>query len=148
MENKYDFEENKFVYWYVLFKRNNIDMPIQKALSKTKEEIFTEAEDEFCTYKWANEAWNYIFSKYRNIKLSEATLDEFWITHKIGDQYVMDNKPDKWKIAYYPIFEDGKTMESYEEPRALIEKPILGDKFGEIIGTDFREVPLRYLTRV
>lgn len=57
----------------------------------------------------------------------------------------MDGKPDKWKIAYYPIFADGKTNEVYDEPRALVEKQILG-KFDEPIGTDFREVPLRYLT--
>jgi hypothetical protein len=61
--------------------------------------------------------------------------------HKIGDEYQMDGKPDKWKIAYYPILEDGKTGEIYEEPRALVEKPIPG-------GTDFREVPLRYLTKI
>jgi len=52
----------------------------------------------------------------------------------------MDGKPDKWKIAYYPILEDGKTNEKYNEPRALVEKPIVG-------GTDFREIPLRYLTK-
>ena len=34
--------------------------------------------------------------------------------------------------------------EVYDEPRALIEKPIL-NRLGMIIGTDFREVPLRYL---
>jgi hypothetical protein len=48
---------------------------------------------------------------------------------------------DGWKIAYYPIFENGKTGEVYNEPRALIERPIPG-------GTDFREVPLRYLQNV
>lgn len=52
----------------------------------------------------------------------------------------MDNKSDLWKIAYYPIFEDGKTNKVYEEPRCLIEKPIEG-------GIDFREVPLRYLNK-
>ncbi len=52
----------------------------------------------------------------------------------------MDNKPELWKIVYYPIFEDNKTKEVYVEPRALVEKPIVG-------GTDFREVPLRYLTK-
>lgn len=58
---------------------------------------------------------------------------------KIGNTYTMDGKPDLWKVAYYPINEDGKTGEKYSEPRALIERPIAG-------GTDFREVPLRYLT--
>lgn len=52
----------------------------------------------------------------------------------------MDGKPDKWKIAYYPILEDGKTGEKYNESRALVEKPIVGE-------IDFREIPLRYLTK-
>ena len=70
----------------------------------------------------------------------KIALDEpKWKSHKIGDNYTMDGKPELWKIAYYPIFECGKTGDVYEEPRALIEKPIKG-------GTDFREIPLRYLT--
>lgn len=60
--------------------------------------------------------------------------------HSIGDVYTMDGKPGRWKIAYYPINECGKTREIYQEPRALIERPIPG-------GTDFREVPLRYLDK-
>lgn len=79
-------------------------------------------------------------------KLQKALQDEIWVQHKIGNEYQMDGKNDKWKIAYYPIFEDGKTNEAYVEPRALVEKPILG-KLGEKIGTDFREVPLRYLSK-
>lgn len=73
-------------------------------------------------------------------RLQKALSNEIWISHKIGNEYQMDGKKDKWKIAYYPIFECGKTGEQYVEPRALVEKPIQG-------GTDFREVPLRYLTR-
>lgn len=73
-----------------------------------------------------------------NPKISVPDL--LWITHKIGDTYTMDGKPDKWKIAYYAIHECGKTGKVYDEPRALVEKPIPG-------GTDFREIPLRYLTR-
>ncbi len=79
-------------------------------------------------------------------RLQKALSNEIWISHKIVNKYQMDGKKDKWKIAYYPIFEDGKTNEVYEEPRALVEKNILG-KYGEKIGTDFREVPLRYLTQ-
>ena len=71
--------------------------------------------------------------------LNEALADPKWIAHKIGDLYSMDGK-EGWKIAYYPIFEDGKNGIKYDEPRALVEKPIEG-------GTDFREVPLRYLTK-
>ncbi len=61
---------------------------------------------------------------------------------ELGATYTMDNKPDLWKIAYYPLtgtYRDGKWME-FNEPRALIEKPIKG-------GIDFREMPLRYLTK-
>jgi hypothetical protein len=77
-------------------------------------------------------------------KLQLALSNDVWINHKIGNEYQMDGKPNKWKIVYYPIFEDGKTNEVYVEPRALVETPIHG-KLGEQIGTDFREVPLRYL---
>lgn len=80
-------------------------------------------------------------------RLQKALSNEIWISHKIGSEYRMDGKKDKWKIAYYPIFEDGKTNEIYDEPRALVEKPILG-KLGEKIGTDFREVPLRYISKI
>ena len=73
--------------------------------------------------------------------LHTALSNPFWINHKIGDQYTMDGRPELWKIAYYPIFEDGKSRRRYEEPRALIERPIAG-------GTDFREVPLRYLSKI
>lgn len=75
------------------------------------------------------------------MNLEKSLADNIWLDHKIGDTYTMDNKPDKWKIAYYPIFEDGKTGEEYNEPRALVERPIPN-------GTDFREVPLRYLTKI
>ncbi len=71
--------------------------------------------------------------------LKKALNNKLYKNHRIGFTYTMDGKPDLWKIAYYPIFEDGKTGELYKEPRALIEKPIKG-------GIDFREVPLRYLT--
>lgn len=75
-----------------------------------------------------------------NAVLSAALLNPVWVSHNIGDTYTMDGKPDLWKIAYYPIFECGKTGKKYEEPRALVEKPIEN-------GIDFREVPLRYLTK-
>lgn len=73
------------------------------------------------------------------IEVLPAWNTNFWKCHEIGNTYTMDGKPDLWKIAYYPIFTDGKTGEEYKEPRALIERPIEG-------GIDFREVPLRYLT--
>ena len=70
--------------------------------------------------------------------LDKALSHPLYKSHQIGDTYVMDGKPDLWKIAYYPIFEDGKTGDAYEEPRALVEntyKP----------GFWSKEVPLRYL---
>lgn len=70
-----------------------------------------------------------------------ALSDIIWLNHKIGDIYHMDNKVAPWKIVYYPILEDAKRKVAYDEPRAVVETPIEG-------GIDFREVPLRYLTKV
>ncbi|MEK6829056.1 MAG: hypothetical protein AABY15_02935 [Nanoarchaeota archaeon] len=89
-------------------------------------------------------------------KLKEALDSDLWKNHKLGDEYIMDGKPAPWKIAYYPLFgtynnvkgRDGEIIEvrweEFVEPRALVEKPAVFD--GEP-GTDFREVPLRYLTK-
>jgi len=71
--------------------------------------------------------------------MNEALNDPLWVNHKIENSYNMDGKPEKWKMVYYPIFENGKNGEIYNEPRCLVERPIKG-------GIDFREVPLRYLT--
>lgn len=79
------------------------------------------------------------------MNLEQALSHPLYKSHNIGDYYSMDNKPDKWQIAYYPIFEDGVSGELYDEPRALVEKPILSK--GIKIGIDFREVPLRYLSK-
>lgn len=84
------------------------------------------------------------------IKISSGDSDRLaldnplWKEHNIGDNYTMDGKKDLWSIAYYPIFEDGKTNEKYSEPRALIERPAM---FNGELGIDFREVPLRYLNK-
>lgn len=75
-----------------------------------------------------------------------ALADQIWKDHKLGSDYHMDGKMDNWKIVYYPIFEDGKNGEVYQEPRCLVEKPIFGG-LGEQIGIDYREVPLRYLNK-
>lgn len=77
-------------------------------------------------------------------RLHNALSNDIWKNHQIGDEYMMDGKPKLWKIAYYPIFEDGKTGEEYDEPRALVETPSI---FNGEMGTDFREVPLRYLIK-
>ena len=74
-----------------------------------------------------------------NTQLNKALNNPKWFNHQIGDTYTMDDKPELWLITYYPIFENSKTNKPYDEPRALIERPIEG-------GTDFREIPLRYLT--
>lgn len=70
-------------------------------------------------------------------KLKIALNNPIWLNHFIGKQYNMDGTPG-WKITYYPIFENGKTGEIYDEPRVLVEKPM--NK-----GIDFREVPIHYL---
>lgn len=67
---------------------------------------------------------------------AEALADPLWVSHKVGDIYIMDGEPG-WKIAYYPLLGEG-------EPKALVERP---KRFGGTMGTDFREVPLRYLQR-
>ncbi len=66
--------------------------------------------------------------------------------HKIGNIYSMINKDGtkggNWKIAYYPLtgtYRDGEWID-FNEPRALIEQPMKD-------GTDFREMPLRYLNK-
>lgn len=41
-------------------------------------------------------------------KLQLALSDDIWKNHQIGNEYQMDGKKDRWKIVYYPIFEDGK----------------------------------------
>lgn len=34
-------------------------------------------------------------------KLQQALSNEIWKSHEIGNNYQMDGKHDKWKIAYY-----------------------------------------------
>jgi hypothetical protein len=71
------------------------------------------------------------------------TEQEYKSNHKVGDKYTMDGKPELWQLSYYPLLEDGKTGEVYNEPKALIEQP---SDWNGVKGTDFREVPLRYLS--
>ena len=85
----------------------------------------------------------------KSSELDIAMRHVIWVRHKSGDQYYMINqdgsKDPGWKIAYYPIFEDGRTGEKYKEPRALMEKPFAeNSKFD---GNDLREMPLRYIER-
>jgi hypothetical protein len=77
------------------------------------------------------------------MELQKALEHPLWKAHEIGNTYKMDGKGE-WKIVYYPIFEDGVSGEEYSEPRALVERPAI---FNGELGTDFREVPLRYLKR-
>ena len=74
------------------------------------------------------------------MELQEALNHPIWKSHIRGaSEYSMDGKKDRWEIVYYPIFQDGKTNQYYDEPRALmqnIDKP----------GFWSKEVPLRYLT--
>jgi len=55
------------------------------------------------------------------MELQKALEHPLWKTHKIGKTYKMDSKGE-WKIAYYPIFECGKTGEVYDSPRALVDQ--------------------------
>ena len=75
--------------------------------------------------------------------LKQALDHPIWKDHKIGNKYSMDGDPD-WELVYYPLFENGKTGEVYEEPRALIQKE---GQWGKQKGMDRREVPLMNLTR-
>ena len=76
-----------------------------------------------------------------NIDLDNAYNNPLWKSHEVNKSvYFMDGKKDRWKIVYYPIFQDGETQEYYEEPRALVQNI---DKKGFW----HKEVPLRYLTK-
>lgn len=78
------------------------------------------------------------------MNLAEALSNPLWRSHEIGNEYDMRNRgggiSSRWKIAYYPMFQVLKNGEWIEldEPRVLIERPMQG-------GTDFREVPIRFL---
>jgi len=74
-----------------------------------------------------------------NIELEQALNHQIWKAHKRNESvYFMDGKKDRWKIVYYPIFQDGKTQKYYDEPRALMQNVDKG-------GFWSKEVPLRYL---
>ena len=76
------------------------------------------------------------------IDLEQALNHPLWMEHERNKSlYQMDGKNDKWKIVYYPIFQDGKTQEYYDEPRALMQNI---DK----VGFWSKEVPLRYLVKI
>lgn len=82
--------------------------------------------------------------------LKTALQDPIWQQHQIGNTYQMNNvggKPDIniWKIAYYPLTGTYKSEQwvDFDEPRALVETTLPNGR-----GTDFREVPLRYLNKI
>lgn len=74
--------------------------------------------------------------------LRMALSHPLWVVHQIGNIYMMDGESG-WKIAYYPILECGQTGNVYDRPRVLVEKP---RKFNGVLGTDFREVPIEFLS--
>lgn len=74
--------------------------------------------------------------------LQEALAHPLYTSHYVGRKYKVDNDGG-WTLAYYPLFECGKTNEPFDEPRALMEKP---KRFKGSWGTDFREMPLRYIS--
>jgi hypothetical protein len=86
-------------------------------------------------------------SRLKSDKLFKALSDPIWQTHKLGDKYSMTNIGGAdggiWSIAYYPLFgtfRQGQWVE-YNEPRALIERPINN-------GIDLREIPIHFLKRI
>lgn len=66
-----------------------------------------------------------------------------WLGFLIQRKCKMDGE-DGWELIYYPVLDNPKTKEVYEEPRAVVGKNIF-DKNGVAIGIDIKEVPLRYL---
>jgi hypothetical protein len=74
-----------------------------------------------------------------NDKLKIALEHPIWINHiRNVSLYTMDDKSERWRLVYYPIFSDGKTNEEYNEPRALMQNI-------EQKGFWSKEVPLRYI---
>ncbi len=73
------------------------------------------------------------------MNLRKALQHPLWENHRPNISfYVMDGKQDTWELVYYPIFQDGKTQEFYNEPRALMRNI-------NKVGFWSKEVPLRYL---
>lgn len=81
------------------------------------------------------------------IDLEKALEHPLWLSHireegiSYGTVYSIEGNVDKWEIIYYPIFQNGKTQEYYDEPRALLRN---------VSKSDFwtKKVPLRYLSRI
>jgi len=93
------------------------------------------------------------FEKHKKncvIKFTFEQYFDFWIQHKVGDRYEMENMDgtvSECKVTYYPLantYAMGKNGEKvvkyYADLRALVE--IEMEK-----GTDFREVPVHYLKK-
>lgn len=69
--------------------------------------------------------------------LQQALATDFWTNHKIGDTYSMvnrDGSSEVCKVAYYPLG-------NYKDFTALIE-------INRGSYNDFREVPIRFLTKI
>ena len=74
-----------------------------------------------------------------NDKLKISLEHPVWVNHiRNVSLYNMDDKSERWRLVYYPIFSDGKTNEEYSEPRALMQNI-------EKKGFWSKEVPLRYI---
>ena len=112
---------------------------MERAIESFGKHILTQTEEEVADRLNKFNTPNYSGITMQQLELQQALSHPLWQNHNRGCKYTMDNKPELWKIVYYPIFENGKTGELYAEPRALMETPMPW-------GIDFREVPLRYLT--
>lgn len=77
---------------------------------------------------------------YKLSKLDKALYHPTYRKHNLNSKYFMTDKgdTDTWRLVYYPIFHDSKTLVEHTEPKALmqnVDKP----------GFWSKEVPLRYI---
>lgn len=75
------------------------------------------------------------------MNLQSALDNPIFQQHKIGALYSIKGDSRLWKLTYYPIFQNGKNGDYYDEPRVLVETPILN-------GIEFREMPIHFLTKL
>lgn len=73
-------------------------------------------------------------------ELKQVLQTDFWINHRIGDVYKLRNRKGNSElctIVYYP-------PEDYNDPAALVE---MNEVKNKDFNFDFREVPIRFLTK-
>lgn len=76
-------------------------------------------------------------------RLYKALQDPLWKDHRPNDLYDLQRAGGgEWELIYYPLFENPKTGEVYNEPRGLWLKIVSSEYW------DLREAPLRYATKL